>query len=70
MTKYYLYVKDIMRDYIFPIEVKSLLELAYVYKKYDEDTDYDVVSMQSVVVNVSIETSVITLEKLTELGVL
>lgn len=49
---YLITIKDIMRNSEFDIEYKSETELKLNYEKYKKDTDYEVVSMQSVLLEI------------------
>lgn len=49
---YLITIKDVMRNSEFDIEYKSETELKLNYEKYRKDTDYEVVSMQSVLLEI------------------
>lgn len=51
-VKYTITIKDVMRDSLFDIECDSEKELKLKYEKYSKDTDYKVVSMQSVLLEI------------------
>ena len=50
--KYTITIKDVMRDSLFDIECDSETELRLKYEKYSKDTDYEVISMQSVLLEI------------------
>ena len=50
--KYLITIKDIMRETQFDLECNSETELKLNYEKYKKDTDYEVVSMQSVLLEI------------------
>lgn len=54
INKYYLHVKDVMRDYVFALDYESLEELASAYGKYSKDSDYEIVSMHSMCVETTV----------------
>lgn len=57
---YWLNVKDVMRNDTFSLSYETKEDLAKAYKRYSEDTDYEVVSMHST----KIETNVISPKEL------
>lgn len=52
VVKYIITVKDIMRNSLFDLEFDSETELKLRYEKYSKDTDYEVMSMQSVLLEI------------------
>lgn len=52
VVKYVITIKDIMRNSLFDIECTSKNELKKKYEVYSKDTDYEVVSMRSVLIEV------------------
>lgn len=52
VVKYTITIKDVMRDSLFDIECDSEKELKLKYEKYSKDTDYEVISMQSVLLEI------------------
>lgn len=52
VVKYIITVKDIMRNSLFDLECDSEIELKLRYEKYSKDTDYEVMSMQSVLLEI------------------
>lgn len=53
IVKYIITIKDIMRDSSFILECDSESELKLKYERYSEDTDYEVISMQSVLIEIN-----------------
>ena len=52
IVKYIITIKDIMRNSLFDLECASENELKSKYEKYSKDTDYEVVSMQSALIEI------------------
>lgn len=52
VVKYTITVKDIMRNILYDLECESETELRSKYEKYSKDTDYEVMSMQSVLLEI------------------
>lgn len=52
LLKYCLTIKDVMRDSYFIVECVSTTELKLRYEKYMKDTDYEVVSIHSVLLEI------------------
>lgn len=49
---YLITIKDVMKNSDFDIECSSETELKLKYEKYKKDTNYEVVSMQSVLLEI------------------
>lgn len=52
MIKYHMTVKDVMRNALFIVERCSEEELRKVYYRYKNDSDYEVISAESMLIEV------------------
>lgn len=48
--KYYLQVKDAMRGTHFVLDYETMKDLESAYTRYSVDTDYEVISMWSIII--------------------
>lgn len=52
INKYIITIKDIMRDELYDIECECYEELKRKWERYSKDTDYEVISMHSVLIEI------------------
>lgn len=52
LVKYTITIKDIMRGSLFDVECEDFEELKNKYKRYSNDSDYEVIHMHSVLLEI------------------
>lgn len=52
IVEYYITIRDVMRNSEFIIKCDTEAELKQRYEKYKKDTDYDIISMHSMLIEI------------------